>query len=351
MKTLPPPSTMYQALVERDSTFEGIFFVGVKTTNIFCRPTCAARKPKFENVEFFSTRQEALLAGYRACLRCHPMEQVLSPPATVQELVQAVENNPAEKLRDRDLRAKGLDPSTVRRQFQKHYGMTFHAYQRARRMGLALHEVRNGESVIGAQLNQGYESASGFWETFKKVFGQPPSQATQVNCLFAKWINTPLGAMLALANEEGLYLLEFVDRKGLENEILFIRKRSKCAIVPGNNPILEQITNELTAYFSGDKLDFSVPVVLNGTAFEQEIWNELQTIPIGKTTSYGKLAQKVERPKAVRAVGRANGKNCLAIIVPCHRVVGADGKLTGYGGGLWRKKWLLEHEQLHQVVK
>lgn len=345
MKKLPPTTVMYQALIERDSTFEGIFFAAVKTTHIFCRPTCPARKPKFENVTYFSTAQEALFAGYRACLRCQPLELKPTPPLFVKELVQAIENSPAEKLRDRDLRTKGLDPSTVRRQFQKHYGMTFHAYQRARRMGLALYEVRNGEKVIDAQLNQGYESASGFWESFKKIFGHAPSQAEQVNCLFAKWIDTPLGAMLALANDKGLYLLEFVDRKGLENEILFIRKRTKCIIVPGNNIILEKITKELDSYFSGENLEFSVPLVLNGTAFEQEIWQELQAIPIGQTTTYGQLAQKVERPKAVRAVGRANGKNCLAIVVPCHRVVGADGKLTGYGGGLWRKKWMIEHEE------
>ncbi len=345
MKNLPPSTILYQALLKRDSTFEGIFYVGVKTTGIFCRPTCPAKKPKPENVEYFSNQQQALYAGYRPCARCHPMEKNKQTPALVKQLCKMVEQSAGEKISEADLRKLAIDPSTARRQFQKHYGMTFHAYQRARRMGVALHEVRNGKSVIGAQLNNGYESSSGFWKAFRKVFGETPSHAERLNCLFAKWIETPLGAMLAIANEEGLHLLEFVDRRGLENEIRLIRKKTNCPILPGNNGHLEQINQELGHYFNGDNLKFDLSLVLHGTPFEQKVWQQLLKIPPGKTVSYAEIAQAMNNPKAVRAVGRANGKNCLAIILPCHRVIGADGKLTGYGGGLWRKKWLLEHER------
>ncbi|MCR9287564.1 MAG: trifunctional transcriptional activator/DNA repair protein Ada/methylated-DNA--[protein]-cysteine S-methyltransferase [Bacteroidetes bacterium] len=345
IKKLPAKTTMYQALVDRDSTFEGIFFVGVKTTGIFCRPTCPARKPKFENVEYFPSAQEALFGGYRACMRCHPLEKTVKTPELLEKLKALVEENPTQKISDWELKQMGIDPSTARRQFQKHYGLTFQAYQRGRRLGMALHEVRNGESVIGAQLDAGFESASGFWEAFRKIFGAPPSEADTLNCLFAKWLDTPLGAMLAVANDEGLFMLEFVDRRGLENEIKWLRKKTKSPIVPGNNVILEKIEAELASYFEGENLSFSVPILMNGTSFENAVWNQLLKIPTGTTASYAELAKGIENKNAVRAVGRANGKNCLAIIIPCHRVIGADGNLTGYGGGLWRKKWLLEHER------
>ncbi len=345
IQQLPAKTIMYKALVERDSTFEGIFFVGVKTTGIFCRPTCPAKKPKPENVEYFNTAQQALFGGYRACQRCHPLEKTKKSPELLEKLKALVEAEPTRKISDYELKQMGIDPSTARRQFQKHFGMTFHAFQRGRRMGMALHEVRNGESVIGTQLNFGYESASGFWEAFKKIFGKPPGDSDNLNCLLAKWLDTPLGGILAIANEAGLHLLEFVDRRGLENEIKWLRKKTKAPIIPGNNAVLEKIEQELKDYFEGTNLNFTVPIVMNGTPFEQSIWNQLLKIPVGTTRSYAQLAEGIENQNAVRAVGRANGKNCMAIIVPCHRVIGADGNLKGYGGGLWRKKWLLEHER------
>ena len=352
MYKLPPVPTMYKALVMRDSNFEGVFYVGVKTTGIFCRPTCPARKPKLENVEYFSSPTEALYAGYRPCLRCNPLDKEKKKPQLVKQLCEAIEQAPERKLSGYQLRDQGIDPSTARRQFQRYYGMTFHAYQRARRMGLALHEIREGQPVIMAQLNNGFSSASGFWQTFKQVFGTPPSQADQVNCLLARWIDTPLGAMLALANQDGLYLLEFVDRPGLENEILHLRKRTKSFIVPGNNPHLDRISAELKNYFDGADLSFTAPVVMTGSPFEQEVWKVLLTIPAGETWSYAQMAQKLEKPGAARAVGHANGKNCVALIIPCHRVIRSDGSLCGYAGGIWRKQWLLEHErQVNRVLE
>ncbi|MCB0684203.1 MAG: methylated-DNA--[protein]-cysteine S-methyltransferase, partial [Saprospiraceae bacterium] len=123
------------------------------------------------------------------------------------------------------------------------------------------------------------------------------------------------------------------------------RRRTGAVVLPGAHAYLDEIEENLAVYFSGKDREFSVPVVLHGSPFERSVWEALQEIPAGETRSYGKLAATIGRPQAVRAVGRANGKNCLAIIVPCHRVIGADGKLTGYGGGLWRKQWLLEHER------
>jgi AraC family transcriptional regulator of adaptative response/methylated-DNA-[protein]-cysteine methyltransferase len=345
MQTLPPVTIMYNALLRRDSTFEGVFLVGVKTTGIFCRPTCPARKPNLENVEYFSSPQAALYAGYRPCSRCNPLDKEKKKPEIVRRLFDAIEQSPTRKISGIDLRKMGIDPSTARRQFLRTYGMTFNAYQRARRMGLALHEIHNGETVIMAQLNHGFTSASGFWEAFKQVFGTPPSQAKQVKYLQARWIDTPLGAMLALADQKGLYLLEFVDRRGLENEIALLRKRTGCVILPGNNAHLDRINEELKNYFGGTLINFTVPLIMIGSAFERAVWGMLREIPAGETWSYAQLAQKLNKPAASRAVGNANGRNRLALVIPCHRVIRADGSLCGYGGGVWRKRWLLNHEQ------
>jgi AraC family transcriptional regulator, regulatory protein of adaptative response / methylated-DNA-[protein]-cysteine methyltransferase len=346
MQKLPSSKTMYQALTNRDSEFEGVFWVAVKSTGIFCRPTCHSKKPKPENVEFFATTNEALYAGYRPCLRCRPLDKHKQPPEIVVRLSQEIERAPSGKITNIQLRAMGIDPSTARRQFKRYYGMTFQAYHRSRRMGQALHEIRNGESVIGAQIDHGFESASGFWDAFKQLFGAPPSKATEVKYLLAKWLDTPLGAMLALADNEGLHLLEFVDRRGLENEIKHIRKRLNVFIVPGENKILENISDEINRYFEGSLTEFTTPMVLGGTPFEKSVWKQLQKIPPGQTRSYSQIASRLGKPSATRAVGRANGRNCLAIVIPCHRVIRADGSLCGYGGGIWRKQWLLDHERL-----
>ena len=151
--------------------------------------------------------------------------------------------------------------------------------------------------------------------------------------------------MIALADAEGLHLLEFVDRRGLENELLRLRKHLKCSIVPGTHPYLDQINAELNAYYEGSSFDFQTPLVEFGSAFERSVWELLKKIPPGETWSYLKTAELLGQPTATRAVGHANGKNTLAIIIPCHRVIRADGSLSGYGGGVWRKQWLLEHEQ------
>ena len=151
--------------------------------------------------------------------------------------------------------------------------------------------------------------------------------------------------MLALADQQGLYLLEFVARRGLVNEILKLRKRIGSFIVPGDNPILDEIGVELEKYFKGEDLNFKTPIVMTGSPFEKKVWNILRTIPAGETRSYGWMAQQLEKPGASRAVGQANGRNQLAIIIPCHRVIRSDGSLSGYGGGVWRKRWLLDHEQ------
>ena len=345
--SLPSPRTMYRALARRDAAYEGVFFTGVKTTGIFCRPTCKAKKPLPQNVEFFPTVTEALHGGYRPCRLCRPMDGTKSVPPLVEKLRRAAEAAPDGRVTDKDLVAMGVEPSTARRQFKAYHGMTFHAYQRARRMGLALRDVKSGKPVIETQLERGYESTSGFREAFARVFGAPPRGAQEAACLFARRIETPLGTMLALADDAGLRLLEFVDRRGLERELVGLRRRLKCAIVPGHHTLLDQVSAELTDYFAGKRASFDVRLSPVGSEFQQRVWTELRRIPPGRTRSYAEMAQRLGIPKGPRAVGRANGSNMLALVIPCHRVINADGSLCGYAGGLWRKQRLLEHERKH----
>ena len=348
MKTpelLPPNDTMYRALVDRDSSFEGIFFAGVRTTGIFCRPTCSAKKPARENVEFFPSPNEALLGGYRPCLRCQPMDPARSAPELIKRLRAEVEKAPDGRLTDKELSSLAIDPSTARRQFKRYYGMTFQAYHRARRMGLALREVRRGERVEDARNGSGFGSESGFREAFTKIFGDPPTTAKRRDCLFAERLTTPLGTMLAVADDDGLRLLEFGDRRALEYELPLLRRRLRKSIVPGEHSHLAATRVQLADYFAGKKLEFDVPLAPVGTEFQLRAWEILRSIPVGETRSYSWMAQRLGNAEARRAVGRANGMNMISIIVPCHRVIRADGTLCGYGGGLWRKKWFLEHER------
>lgn len=296
-------------------------------------------------MECFPSPRAALYAGFRPCLRCYPMGCGQQPPALVDKLIRAVEKDPGERLLEQELLGHlQIDLIKARRQFHAYTGMTFPAYHRARRMGLALLQVRIWNNAI-TQIGIGPKLTSDSRKAFTKTFDSMPVTAKSRNYFFSRWIDTPIGPMLAIANSEGLALLEFVDRRGLENEIKRLCYRHKCTIVPGSNPHLEQVNEELQRYFSGKSLIFSVPLSFTGSDFQRRTWQLLLQTPAGETRSYTEMAALLGKPAAVRAMARANGDNTLSIIIPCHRVIGIDGNLTGYGGGLWRKQWLLEHEQ------
>src|SRR5207249_11234110 len=316
MELLPPTETMYRALVNRDSSFEGIFFVGVRTTGIFCRPTCSAKKPARENVDFFATSSEALESGYRPCLRCHPMDPNQRAPKLIERLRIEVERAPDGRLTDKELTGLAIDPSTARRQFKRHYGMTFQAYHRARRMGLALSQVRQGNRVAEVRNGSGFESESGFRDAFTKVFGKPPTTARTRSPLFAERMDTPLGAVLAVADDEGLRLLEFVDRRATERELSVLRNRLRTNVVPGEHKHLEAVRSQLADYFSGKNLEVNVSLAPVGSPFQLRAWELLRSIPIAETRSYSWMAKKLGDVEMRRAVGRANGENMICIIIP-----------------------------------
>ncbi len=343
-KILPNTETMYTALLQKDPSYEGIFFVAVKTTGIFCRPTCTARKPKPENVEYYPSTRAALLHGYRPCKICHPMRSKGEFPEWLKPLMDEIETRPNTKLKDKDLRTRGLDPNRVRRWFKKHHGMTFQAYQRTLRVSEAFGRIKNGDTVTEAAYASGYDSLSGFSDSFKKNTGLTPQQSARGTIILTRRILTPLGPMLAGATDEGLCLLEFADRRMVETQMQRLKKRLQAEFLPGEHSHLEETARQIEAYFAGERRAFTVPLHLPGTPFQQQVWAALQMIPYGKTRSYKEQAEIINNPQAVRAVARANGDNRIAIIIPCHRVIGADGSLTGYGGGLWRKRYLLDLE-------
>jgi len=264
-------ANLYQALLRRDPDYDGRAFVGVTSTRVFCRLTCPARKPKLENCRFFPTAQQCMAAGFRPCKRCRPVGAEADSDPVIQKLLDQLNLDPSRRWREDDVHALGIDPSTARRAFQRHFGMTFLQFARMRLLGRAIGSLRGGGDVISAQLGAGFESGSGFRAAFGRLLGISPGSLSRRAELLADWIETPLGAMVAVADQRSLHLLEFIDRRALPREL-------------------------------------------------------------GK-------------PSAVRAVARANDANQLAIVIPCHRVIGADGSLTGYGGGLWRKQRLIELEQ------
>ena len=347
---LPKINVMYNALLKRDEAYEGVFFVGVKTTGIFCRPVCPAKKPKLENIEFFKNINQAVKAGYKPCKRCKPLELKGSFPDWMKIILEGVESDPGKRWKDYEIRKMGIEPNKVRRWFKNNFNMTFHEYTRYRRLGMAIGNIKEGENLIQTAFNSGFESLSGFNDAVKKLTGNSPSKAKDSKVVVATRILTPLGPMVAMASDEGVCLLEFVERKMLETQIKRVIKYLNCVIVPGFNKHLKNLKIQLEEYFSGKRTEFELPLNMPGTKFQLSVWKQLQKLPYGKTTSYEDVAKKIENKNAVRAVATANGDNRLAIIIPCHRVIGKDGKLRGYGGGLWRKKWLLDFEERTKML-
>lgn len=346
---VPKPAEMERAFYGQDASYDGIFVTGVRTTGIFCRPSCSARRPLRKNVEFFGSIKDALFAGYRPCLRCSPLEADGRAPEWVSALLAAVGQAPERRLRARELRARGISPERARRYFQRTYGMSFDAYCRAQRLGRGLQSLREGGDLAAVALDSGYESESGFREAFGKHFGKPPGRARGEQAATAAWIRTPLGPMIAAATSRGVCLLEFTDRRMLEAQLETLGRRLKLPLVPGEHPLLDQLKRELAEYFAGTRRVFEVPLHVSGSPFQERVWQELLKIPYGATCSYQDVAKKTGSADAVRAVGTANGMNRIAIVIPCHRVVNKGGKLGGYGGGLWRKQRLLGLEQGQRI--
>ncbi len=342
---LPRRDELLRAVEARDPSYEGIFVVGVRTTRIFCRPTCPSKRARPENLEFFSTTSDASAAGFRPCLRCRPLEVVGAHPDWVRRVLELLDEQPAERLTDAALNRLGVHPATARRYFRATFGMTLQGYARARRLGFALDLLQRGGPVLPVSFDSGFDSDSGFRDAFKRLFGVTPTEARGVPPIVATLLPSPLGPLLGAATEEGVCMLEYADRKKLPDQAADLTRWFHRPVVPGSNAHLARAAVELGEYFTGRRQRFEMPLVLRGTEFQEMVWEELLRIPYGETISYEELSQRIGRPGAQRAVGLANGRNRLPIVIPCHRVIQKNGQLRGYGGGLWRKEWLLDLER------
>ncbi len=349
---LPDFQTLYTALLTRDERYDGQAFVCVSSTGVFCRLTCPARKPKAEHCTFHATIGECIEAGFRPCKRCHPLQAAALEDPTITALLRELDARPGLRWSEGHLERMGYDLSTVRRSFKRHFGMTFLEMARQRRLREGFETLATGGNVIAAQHQASFESASAFRTAFARLLGCAPAALRTDGLLRATWIPTPLGDMIAVSSQSHLHLLEFVDRKGLPAELKRLQASIKEGIGIGVMPPSEQAAAELADYFAARSDRFKTPLALtSGSAFTKEVWRILQNIPVGETRSYSDIARQIGRPTAVRAVARANGANQIALMIPCHRVIGADGSLTGYGGGLWRKQRLIEIERELKRVK
>ena len=335
--------TWYQALLARAPEYTGVFYVGVKTTGVFCIAVCRARKPKRENVEFYRDFKSALDAGYRPCKVCRPTENACSAPDYIEQALALVRQTPKVRISDTRLRDSNISPERVRRWFLQHHGITFQAFQRMQRVNVALQELKGGRSATDVAFDSGYESLSGFGYTYKKLTGHSPTMAQQT--LLIHRFTTPIGPMFVCASERGVCLLEFVDRRMLETEFSDLQRLLNARIIAGQNEHIRQAENAIAEYFAGKRLRFTLALDTPGSEFQRRVWQALAEIPCGESTHYQALAETLNKPTAARAVAAANGANRIAIVIPCHRVIGKDGSMTGYGGGVARKRWLLEHEK------
>ena len=340
---LPSRDDMLAALYARDASCDGLFYAAVTTTGVFCRPSCPARDPRPEHVEFYATAREALLAGFRPCRRCRPLRQPGAPP-WMAGLLARVDADPSVRISDADLRAEGLDPAAVRRGFTRALGMTFQAYSRSRRLGQAFAALRSGAPLDEVASARATESLPGAAARAPGPGARRPAEEALADPVRLARVATPLGDMVAGATSGAVCLLEFPDGRAFGTQLQTLRRRMRRPVVAGEAPLLEGLRTQLAEYFAGERREFDLPLDYPGTPFQRRVWDALRRIPYGETRTYAELAREIGAPGAARAVGRANGLNRIAVVVPCHRVVAAGGGLGGYGGGLWRKLRLLETE-------
>jgi AraC family transcriptional regulator of adaptative response/methylated-DNA-[protein]-cysteine methyltransferase len=329
----------FAAFDARDRTKDGQFVGAVKTTGIYCKPSCPARRPLRENVEFFWTAQEAQMAGYRACKRCLPDDVGRDEVAVAKalELLGGDEVYSLDELAD----AVGYAPHHFHRLFKRATGVTPAAYARAQRVKRAEAALAGHGRITDAIYDAGYSGPSRFYAETKGRLGMTPSAWKNGGAgAVIRWalVATSLGDMLVAATDKGICRLSFD-----EDESVLVARFPKADILPADAAMAELAKGAVAAVESPARMP-DLPLDVAGTAFQEAVWQELRRIPAGETRTYADIAKAVGKPKAVRAAGSANGANNVAVLIPCHRVVRTDGTLGGYAYGLERKAALLERE-------
>lgn len=349
----PPLAAQWQQVLDRDASADGRFVYAVRSTGIFCRPSCPSRKPSRENVAFFSSAEEARAAGFRPCMRCKPEQVGQADPqaAAVARVAAYLKEHADEPLTtERIARATGVDRHTILRGFRQVLGVTPGQYARAERMaGFRRSLGEPAKRVTDAIYEAGYGSASRLYETSNAALGMTPRQLRaggEGQMIRYSTADSPLGRMLVAATETGVCSIAFGETD--EELIAGLRERFPRA-EPTQAPPTEGWLAEAVAFVASQTTEHPLaatfPLDVRATAFQQRVWRALREIPRGETRSYSELAASLGSPAATRAVASACGANPVAVLVPCHRVVGKDGSLTGYRWGLERKRRLLEAER------
>jgi AraC family transcriptional regulator, regulatory protein of adaptative response / methylated-DNA-[protein]-cysteine methyltransferase len=337
----------WQAVKRRDLAFDGTFLFAVRTTGVYCRPSCASRPAKRENVSFFSTAAEAEKAGYRACKRCRP-DQLGAPDPQMQAVKRACERietaEEAPKLAELAASA-GLSPYHFHRVFKALTGVTPKAYAAETRARRAADKLRTAETVTEAIYDAGFNSSSRFYENTAARLGMTPGAVRRGGAgaviRFAVG-EASLGAVLVAATDKGVCAITLGDDP--EALVRDLQDRFPRAEFKGGDAEFERTIAEVVGLVEAPAQRLDLPLDIRGTAFQQKVWAALQTIPPGKTATYKEIARAIGQPTAVRAVAQACGTNPLAVAIPCHRVVRSDGDLSGYRWGVERKRELIARE-------
>jgi AraC family transcriptional regulator of adaptative response/methylated-DNA-[protein]-cysteine methyltransferase len=331
----------WAAVQRRDRTFDGRFVTGVLTTGIYCRPSCAARHPKRENVRFFTNGNEAEAAGLRPCLRCKPDEVARDTEAMTRALalIGASESPPS---LDTLAEAVGYSPFHFHRLFKRATGVTPADYARGLRAKRAQAALAENERITDAIYDAGYSGPARFYADAGKRLGMTPSawrDGGRGETIHWAAAETDLGTMLVAATAKGICRLSF------DEDDQALRRRFPKAVIEHGGADMAELVRRTVAAVNAPEKPHDLPLDVHGTAFQEAVWRELQRIPAGETRTYAQIAAAVGRPAAVRAAGTANGDNNVAVLIPCHRVIRSDGTLGGYAYGLERKEKLLRREK------
>jgi AraC family transcriptional regulator of adaptative response/methylated-DNA-[protein]-cysteine methyltransferase len=337
----------WAAVVSRDPGFDGAFVYGVKTTGVYCRPTCPSRLAKRRNVVFLATCRDAERAGFRPCRRCRPDEapRAERQAAVIAQSCRMIEA--AEELPSLDAlaRAAGMSPSWFHRLFKSVTGLTPKAYGDAHRAGRVRAQLAESGSVTDAIYDAGFNSSSRFYETSNALLGMTPTAfrdgGPDAEIRFAVG-QCSLGAILVARSQKGICAIHLGDDP--DALVRDLQDRFRKARLIGGDAEFEQLVAKVVGFVDAPALGLDLPLDVRGTAFQRRVWQALREIPVGETASYAEIARRIGAPKAVRAVAQACGANAIAVAIPCHRVVKQDGALSGYRWGVARKRALLDRE-------
>jgi AraC family transcriptional regulator, regulatory protein of adaptative response / methylated-DNA-[protein]-cysteine methyltransferase len=337
--------TQWQQVMARDARQDGRFVFAVRTTGVYCRPSCPSRRPRRDSVEFFADPQQAELAGYRACLRCKPTE-IPTQAQTVMRTRQLLDEAAGVLTLAELSKRVGVSPFHLQRLFKRATGLSPREYQSARRVQHVKHGLRKGDDVTTALYDAGFGSPSRLYEKSTQHLGMTPGAYRRGGAgmtIQYAIIPSPLGRLLVAATPRGLCAVRFgEDASELEREV---REEFRAAEIQRDDAALQPYLQPLLASLRGENATVDLPLDVRATAFQKKVWDALRRIPSGETRSYSQVAREIGDPKAVRAVARACASNPVALAVPCHRVVRNDGALAGYRWGIDRKKELLHQEQ------